>query len=80
MQSSKTEGRSSNRGQDEETWSGAKARSGSRRSVQNNVLEGSACRDEIWQRVSVEELVKRRLGNLLQLGGTGESDDLSQNR
>ena len=29
-----------------------------------------------WLRACVEELVKRRLGDWLQQGGTGESDDI----
>ena len=49
MQSSKTEGRSSYWGRDEETCSGAEGRSDTRRAVWNRVLT-------IWQ--SLEELVQ----------------------
>ena len=74
MQSSKTEGRSSYQGRDEGMWSGAEGKSGTSRSVMNRVLKGSTNAMTIWQRVNVEEIVKRWLGT------TGESDDLNADR
>ena len=51
-------------------------------------ITGGSSRKECWkllhdttviqQRVCVEELVNKRLGDWLQLGGTSESDDVDQ--
>ena len=34
----------------------------------------------IWPRVSEEDLIKKRLGDWLRLGGTDESDELKEDR